>query len=390
MRVVFISSMLPSGHYSQYLTTGLSGLDGLELIVYTDKNPKNLEIQNCGRIKPVWSKSPRYIVEILRELGVDRPDVIHLQQELNMYGGVLTAALFPVLLLLLRRSSQPVVVTIHASVYKRQINSDFVALFHQNAALVRPAFLRMFFHFLFASISTLADAVIVHTELAKDILVKDYGVRADRVAVVPIGIPERKIADSIRENYFLYFGYMVRRKGLQYALEGFGRFIAKNPQSAFTLVLAGGVIKGQERALDEIKQAISEYGLEDRVTIRGYVEEKELGELYGKAYAVVIPALVSMGSSGPLFHAVSHGKCVIASKVGHFLEDIQDLETGILTENARWHEAFECAANNPSLVSRIERNVWAKAKARTTVSIAQRHKEIYRQVLKQKGRGSFE
>ncbi|MDP2947710.1 MAG: hypothetical protein Q8N88_06370 [Nanoarchaeota archaeon] len=40
MKVVFISSMLPSCYYSQYTT--------IDLIIYTDKNPKNLLIRGYG------------------------------------------------------------------------------------------------------------------------------------------------------------------------------------------------------------------------------------------------------------------------------------------------------------------------------------------------------
>jgi len=48
MKVVFVSTMLPSGHYSQYLSGGLSSVTDIELIVYCDKNKENLSIRGCG------------------------------------------------------------------------------------------------------------------------------------------------------------------------------------------------------------------------------------------------------------------------------------------------------------------------------------------------------
>ena len=117
---------------------------------------------------------------------------------------------------------------------------------------------------------------------------------------------------------------MVRRKGLGYALEGFRKFIEENPESEYQLVLAGGIIKGQEEAFEEIKDIIKENKLEEKVIIKGFIEENVQDDLYRKAYAVIIPAEVSMGSSGPLFHSVSYGKCVICSKIGHFLEDVDN------------------------------------------------------------------
>lgn len=92
MKIVFISSMRPSGHYSQYLTAALNKQENIDLIVYTDNDPRNLGIQGCGTIKNLWSKSIRYIYQIVKELRQDQPDIIHLQQELNMYGGICTAS----------------------------------------------------------------------------------------------------------------------------------------------------------------------------------------------------------------------------------------------------------------------------------------------------------
>lgn len=378
MKVVFISGMLPAGHYSQYITNGLNQQPDVELIVYADQNPKNLEIKNCGQIKLVWSKSFWFFREIWKELKKDKPEVIHLQHELNMYGGGITALIFPWLAIFLRLAGYRVVITVHAAVYKKQVDQEFIKLFHQES--VSPFVLKLFFHYIYKIISLAAHEIIVHTNLTRDILTKDYGVKAFKVHVIPIAIPQKPIDNTHKEQYFFYFGYMVRRKGLGYALDGFKRFIEENPQTPFKLVMAGGVIKGQEQAFEEIKQMIEVNNLQDKVIIKGFIEtEAEQDELYYKAYAVVIPAKITMGSSGPLFHCNSYGKCVIATREGHFIEDIEHLKTGILTENDKWHEAFKLAAEQPALVSQIEENVKQKAKQRSPIITAQQYLEIYKQ-----------
>lgn len=377
MKVVFISSMLPSGHYSQYLTNGLSSIEKMELIVYTDTDVSNLTIVGCGRIKNIWSKSAAYIYQIIREIIRDRPQVVHVQHEINMYGGIITATLFPLLLLALRASGVKLIVTVHASVYKSQIDREFLSLFHKESALFGVFSLKLFFHYVFKSISAFSHAIIVHTHLAKNILVEDYGVNAKLINVIPIAIPIRSIDNSKKQPYFLYFGYMVRRKGLGFALEGFRRFLNNNKLTSYKLVLAGGVIGGQEKALEEIQDMIQLNGLQDKVIVKGFVKEDQLDQLYAGAHAVIIPAKISMGSSGPLFHAVSFGKCVIASRVGHFLEDIDHLKTGILTENDKWDHAFAYVAEHPETVTRIEQAVVEKAAARTPARIASEHFQVY-------------
>lgn len=377
MKVVFISGMLPSGHYSQYLTSGLSQHREVDLFVYADKNPKNKEIEGCGKIKTVWSKSLAYIPEILSEIRKDKPDVVHLQHELNMYGGIVTATFFPFLIAALRLQGIKVTTTVHASVYKSQVDGAFMKLFHQDSPLIKPFLLKLFFHYIYKSLSLFSSAMIVHTSLAKDILVSDYGVDGKKVSVIPIAIPQKEIDNTHKEKYFFYFGYMVRRKGLGYALEGFRRFMEEHSESEYTFVLAGGVIKGQEQAFEEIKDIIRANHLEEKVILKGFIEESEQDILYRNAYAVVIPAVVSMGSSGPLFHSVSYGKAVICSKIGHFLEDIEEGETGLLTENDAWHQAFFEATSHPEKIALIEKNVEKKARSRTPFEIARRTIETY-------------
>lgn len=378
MRVVFISSMLPSGHFSQIITSGLAKVKNLELIVYTDKDKKNLTIKNCGKIKLVWSKSLSYFTEILNELKVDKPDVVHIQQELNMYGGLSTVILFPWLLLAIRLQGIKVVTTLHATVFKKQIDHEFIHLFNKDdSKIMQPFVLKLFFHYLFALSSLFSDKIIVHSDLTKQILAEDYSVDANKMNMIRTAIPEKKVDNKHKKQYFFYFGYMVRRKGLEHLIRGFAQFLLDNPGTPFKLVLAGGVIKGQEESFEEIKQFIKDLYIEDKVEIKGYIEEKEQDKLYQQAYVVAIPAVLSMGSSGPLYHSLSYGKCVIATKMGHFLYDLKDKKTGVLTENSQWASALTWAVNNPDLVEKIEENTLKERENRTPYRTALKYVKVY-------------
>lgn len=378
MKVVFITSMTPSGHYSQYITKGLNRQKGLDLIVYAGKHEAGrVDPKKYGSVKYVWNKSVSFISDILKELEKDKPDVVHVQQEFNMYGGTLTGAMFPLLILRLRRAGYKTVVTIHAAVHKHQINDEFIRLFHKNSRVMRPFILKIFFQYVYMMTSWTASTMLVHTRLKWKILTEDYGVSAKKLTHMPIVIPDKKVNNTKKDKYFFYFGYMVRRKGLEHALEGFKKYIDSHPRSPFKLILAGGVIRGQEKALDEIKEFIGKNKLEKRIAMKGFIEEREQDRLYNRAYAVIIPAKVSMGSSGPLFHAMSYGKCVIATREGYFKEDIRHLKTGILTDNAKWKTAFEFAVNHPALIAHIEKNVEKKARDQHPDAVARRYVQVY-------------
>lgn len=380
MKVVFITGILPSGHYSQYITSGLIKTKKVNLLVYTDKNKKNLKVKNCGKIIPVWSKSPMFFIEILNRLKLDKPDIVHFQHEINMYGGIFTAAMFPLLIVACRLMSFKVVTTVHAAVYKSQVNSEFVVTFNQNPKFVKPSFLILFFNYVYKTISQFSNQIIVHTNLTKKILVEDYGVSPSKTKVIPAAIPSKKIFKGHKDPYFFYFGYMARRKGLGYALDGFKKFLKKFPNSPYKFVLAGGVIKGQESSLTEIMEMIKKSNLQKKVIYKGFLEEKEQDDLYNKAKAVVIPAILSMGSSGPLYHANSYGKCVLASKIGHYLEDIEDGKTGILVNNNAWAQAYEYVVKHSSVVRSIEKNTIKKAKIRSPLKTAQKYITMYQNI----------
>jgi len=381
LKVVFVSGMLPNGHYSQYITSGLASNPNIELIVYTDKRPENLEVVGCGTIKPVWSKSWRFFPEIFRQLRIDKPNIVHYQHELNMYGGQITAIMFPWLILLTRLLGIKVVTTFHASVFMNQVDSKFVETFGYDPNKIPPIAVKAFFTYVNFTVTNFSNLIIVHTHLAKKILTQDYKAPASRINVIPIAISQRDMSRATNDRYFFYFGYMVRRKGLGFALEGFKKFVDKHPDSDFKFILAGGVIKGQEPAFEEVKDLVKKYDLENRVEVKGFIKQDVQDKLYTHAYAVVIPAILSMGSSGPLFHSNSYHKCVLTSNIGHFLEDIDDHKTGILVENDKWDEAFDYVVSNPAVVHEIEKNVKEKATSRTPEKTAQAYVGLYKRLI---------
>ena len=376
MKVVLVSSITPSGHYSQYLTEGLACLKDVQLISYVGKNEKTSKLKKNGVIRHVWSKNLLYIPQILQQLLKDKPDLVHIQQEFNMYGNVLTAALFPVLILAIRLAGFKVVTTIHAAVYKKQVTQKFVWLFN-GKSFMKPFMLKSFFHYIYICTALFSNKVIAHTNRKLDILTHDYFINPNRISVIPVIIPFRKRTNSVTKPYFFYFGYMVRRKGIEELIAGFNSFITTHPKPSYQLIMAGGTIRGQENALQEIKNIIQKFGLSERVILRGFIEESEQHKLYAESTAVVIPSLVSFGFSGPLYHAFSYHKCVLASNEGYFKEIIANNENGVLVKNNNWASSLHTVASNNSLRKLIEKKVMSQAKLQAPSKVAKEYLRLY-------------
>lgn len=378
MKIAFVTTLLPSGHYSQILTRKLSREKNIELIIYADYNRDNLKIKDCGKIKLVWSKGIKFGTQILRQLKKDRPKIVHLQHEFNMYGGLSTAVIFPLLVILLRLKRYKVVVTVHSVVAKKQIDKDFISLFNVKSLLARPFLFKLVFSFIYRTIGRFANTIVVHTKMMRNALISDYAGRKEKVQVIETAIPESKILFRKDGKYFFYFGYMVRRKGLGYVLDGFNKYIARHPKSKYKFIMAGGAIKGQEKSRDEILQAIKDKKLEDKVKYIGFIDQKQQDELYGNAYAVILPAKISIAASGPLYYSYSYRRCPIASDVGNLKEEVRDQKTGILVPNSKWDKAFEYAVKNSKILSRIEKNIDELARERSPLATAFKYAKIYR------------
>ena len=380
IKVVLVSSLQPDTNYSQYLCQELVK-DVDNLVVYTDKNPENTKLSGCGDVRLVWNKNLMCILQIVGQLIKDKPDIVHIQHEMNMYGGLITAVSFPILLMLAKLTGVKVVTTVHAVVDPRLIDGSFVSLFKGQDSKIPPVVLKLFFGYLYRSIGLFSDKIIVHTNMLKGVLVDSYRISKDKVLVVPHGVPSLHLENLRNDKYFLYFGYIVKRKGLEKVVEGFKEFLEKNKNSEFKLVLAGGVIKGQEFAFEELKDFVKESNLEAKIIFTGFLDGKSIDEYFRHAYAVVIPSVISIAASGPFALAISYGKCVLASRIGNFEEEISDGVDGILVKENKWMEAFDEVAKDLEKVKSIEKNVVKKAESRQWEKVAKIHSEIYKKVL---------
>lgn len=378
LKVILVSSMQPYSNYSRNLAMGLAKED-IELIVYAENIEKTKKIRDCGVVKPLWRKGFLFYIDVFGELVKDRPDVIHLQQEFNMFGGAFLSTIFPLFLLLLKLFRAKKVVTVHAVVEKGLIDRKFVKFFKGDNSNTPPFILKIFFQYFYWFTALLSDRVIVHTKLLRRDLIKSYHVNPRKVGVIPVAAwirfdkRERK-----RGDYFYYFGYLVRRKGLKNVVDGFIKFIKETKNKDIKLFLGGGVIKGQEFARDEILELIKKHKLDNQIKYLGFLESDDVEKYLANSYACIVPGVFTIAASGPLSHIFGYGKCALTSNVGYLAEEVEDGVDGFLVDNDKWNEVFAKAVSNPGMIEKIERNVEKKARKRSNVEVAKMHLKVYK------------
>jgi glycosyltransferase involved in cell wall biosynthesis len=172
-----------------------------------------------------------------------------------------------------------------------------------------------------------AASVVTVSQFSKKDLVKRYQIRSEKIHVVPNAVKEifqpvaeeRKVA--IKEKYtegkefFIYAGAIQPRKNLINLLKAFSIF-KKRLQSSMKLVLAGRLAWKN----DEFIQLLNTYKYKKDVVMTGYLEEQELANLMGSAYALIYPSFFE-GFGVPVLEAMNGGIPALTSK-GTSMEEI--------------------------------------------------------------------
>ena len=109
-------------------------------------------------------------------------------------------------------------------------------------------------------------------------------------------------------------GRLVPEKGLRYLIEAF-----KQVDTEKKLVIAGG-----SSDTDEFTKELKELARDDsRIIFTGFVQGKELDELYSNAYVYTLPSDLE-GMPLSLLEAMSYGNCCLVSDIDECASVVED------------------------------------------------------------------
>lgn len=166
-----------------------------------------------------------------------------------------------------------------------------------------------------------ADKVIVLSEGVKDYFHDTYG---RETIVIPNGIsrPEYQAPNIITykyglhgQDYLLFLARLVPEKGVHTLLEAYQKSGVKIP-----LVIAGGSSHSSEycERIESIAKKINEEAgrnrTEQKVILTGFVQGKELEELYSNAMLYILPSEIE-GMPLSLLEAMSYGNVCLISDI---------------------------------------------------------------------------
>lgn len=333
---------LKVAHISLYPPKGAKHVEGSGVISYTknlvghiDKDieqhmftnrfdGQNETYQEDGiTVHRCFDRGPLFVWQLHQELRKLQPDVIHIQQEMALFGGVATAYLLQFLVLAWKNK---VIITMHHAVDPETIDKKFV---QQNNSQAPTWMVRLAFRMIVKPLTRYSQQIIVHELMFKHILINGYDANPSKIDVIPHGVENlkafsteesRKRLDLKKDDQaVLFMGYAAGYKDLDLLIEGFAEYAKRQPK-AVLLVGAGKHPKLlQDNAYLAKYQAWQDKAAKlipkDQYRWIGFISEDQIGDYYSASDVSIYPYSTTLSSSGPMALAIGYEKPFLGSSV---------------------------------------------------------------------------
>lgn len=312
-----------------------------------DESVENYNEDNI-EVRKVFSKWVFFYKDILKEIDTINPDVVHVQQELALYGNILSAISLRFLLKALQKRWIKVVITFHGIVDIVSIDKEFMK---ENFSILPIFMVKTAFKFIFNPLIRYSDEIIVHEELFKTrILQQYYKKSADNIHVVHHGIEdfsENTISKlEARETIWvlqdkkalLFMGFITGYKWIDLLIEWIKKYKDTYWDNFILYILWAHhpKLKDDENYKSEYKrlQDKAETELWDNVDWQAWFVDGEKMALYYPASDVVLfPYTRSISSSWPMALSIWYKVPFLASDVFSQSIDNEDL---LFEKSANW------------------------------------------------------
>ena len=309
--------------YSKNLVTSLTDKQLSQTVVCNVIKEQEIYQEDGVEVRRVFRRDASFLRSVHKELKIVDPDVIHIQQELALFGGIITAYLLQWLVFLWRKKT---VITLHGVVDPRKVDATFVK---ENNSRLPVWLVRLAFRAIYTPLMKWSQNVIVHEQYFKDIVTKSYGINPDKVAVVPHGVEPLEALDQVSARKLLgipmnaetvlFMGYATGYKGIDLLIDGFASYAQDHPDAY--LVIGAGMhpkLHDDEAYLAEyarLQAKAKELIPERQYVWRGFIDEQDIAAYYSASDVSIYPYTAAISSSGPMSFAIGYEKPFLVSDV---------------------------------------------------------------------------
>lgn len=277
--------------------------------------------EDAIEVRRAFSRGSKFALAVHKELKSVNADVIHIQQELALFGGITSAYILQWLVFFWRKKT---VVTLHGVVDPKKIDKKFVL--ENNSSLPVPI-VKLAFRIIYTPIMWWAKKIIVHEQYFKNIIVNSYHIPQEKVEVIPHGVEilstinqreaRQKLGLPVTADISLFMGYTTGYKGIDLLIKGFSEYAKRNP-NAFLVIGAGKhpklydnaeYLKKYKKLQDMAKRLIPA----NQYTWIGFIDEVDIAAYYSASDVSLYPYTTALSSSGPMSFAIGYEKPFLVS-----------------------------------------------------------------------------
>ena len=314
-------------------------------------------------------------------LNVNHVDVLSVQHEYGIFGGHAGAHLLE----LLRALRMPIVTTLHTVLSKPNPSQRTVL----------------------EELARLSERLIVMSESGAELLKGVHGIQADRIDLIPHGIPQVPADSGSKERLglegktvILTFGLLSRDKGIEYVVDALPQILRVHPETVYVVLGATHphVIEREGEAYRLMLETRGRHlGVDGSMIFHNrFVSQAELTEFLSAADIYVTPYLnAEQITSGTLAYAAGAGKAVISTPYIYARELLAD-GRGVLVP---WRDSGAIAREvvelrrDPSRYTAMCARAAAHGRKMTWPAVARQYVETFSRALAsetRRRRSSFE
>jgi glycosyltransferase involved in cell wall biosynthesis len=182
----------------------------------------------------------------------------------------------------------------------------------------------------------LADKFISISSTTRDELINCYGLNADDITVIPVGIDLNRFYPREGEkivNSLFFLGRLEKRKGIDFLVKTIP--LIKRAIPNITLFV-GGIGKLRE----SLEGFAADTDIKDQVTFLGNIPDDELPIWYNKCQILVVPSVFE-GLGISVLEGLASGIPIIGTNVPGISDTIKNCENGILVEYGNQEQLAE-------------------------------------------------
>jgi glycosyltransferase involved in cell wall biosynthesis len=302
-----------------------------KLSIYTKPNQnKNLKISRITGKGSRFKRSFDVLILFLRVLHF-RPNIIHFQGvHTPLYGGFWGEPILIILFYFKFFSKVKQFYTLHSTWKKNDLDSLFK---EKNIQKPLKFLLVHYYQFYLKSVIFSATKFRILTAGYKydesELFIKSWNLNKNKIdfelhpcsqPIESISIINKECKNSLGysdKTVILCSGFLRRDKNLHKLISSVASLLEKH--SDILLMISGKALREEDEIYyNELLALVSELNIESNVIINNnFLSDDLLDTFFNAADIVAIPYGRVIGASGPIHHAMSRGKYIVASNIGH-------------------------------------------------------------------------